>query len=869
MDTMQVGKIIFVLVISVLWSDTFSCGPNGKCMCDTLNQMDCSKTKLPIWKICGLITNSSTYNVSVLYLEGNGYQYIQEFDLQGCDELLELYLGGNEITSIEKGSFSNLDRLELLDISENTLTIYDETVEQNDSFPLTMKTLKLNGNWKGNTTTHASYPDLSHLKNLEILYMDGLRDEAVPVTYRKIQMLQTIVFSGLNGHCNISFITNFTFKNLPQIRTLNMCSCNIENIHAGAFEDLTNLEILDLSQNLNLRFRMLRNISYSLQFTKIKLLNFSKVHSTFGLGTQLKMRDLCYFWNTTLTEILLSSNRMQLVETNALILVPETLKIMWTEDNKFTFGPYLLQLGCITNLEEFHGNYQNTAHRPILYDREPSGNFKEMMYDYSDCPYMEINILRNISVRKGNCIFFENDHVEINETWATFPKKLKRVEFIRSNMQYSIPRLLLLPLQKSIEYVDFSGNILHSWIGPIGPFLKLKYLNLSRNYCTHIGLNFFNYIADVEDLQLHDNFLGLMLSDEKKRHAIFDKLANVKVLNLSSNIVSYLPPTVFSKMFKLETLDLSVNNIETWTIDVKTLNSLLHLNLKFNFLNRLPSALRKKLESNTKRLGIQFTLDLRNNTFSANCDDKEFLRWMVKHRNSMLYFDEYIFYDKTSATLSANQFVKDVKNLDEECRSYTLIIVFCSIGISVFLAIVVGGVLYRNIWKLRYLMRLTEIKHFRYKKLHNGPNEPEYFMYDAFISYANEDLRFILDLIIPKLEENEMKLCLHERDFLPGNNIADNILEAIRNSRKTVVILSKEFLKSKWCLYEFNMARMESVYSQEGNNCLLVVMFENVPSGNMSTEMLDWIQSNTYIEYTTEEEGEVIFWENLKEALSE
>ncbi|XP_045212239.2 toll-like receptor 4 [Mercenaria mercenaria] len=166
-------------------------------------------------------------------------------------------------------------------------------------------------------------------------------------------------------------------------------------------------------------------------------------------------------------------------------------------------------------------------------------------------------------------------------------------------------------------------------------------------------------------------------------------------------------------------------------------------------------------------------------------------------------------------------------------------------------------------------MRLTKIKYFGYKKLHNDLNEPDHFMYEAFISYANEDLRFILDQIIPKLEENEMKLCIHDRDFLPGNNIADNILEAVRKSRKTVVILSKEFLKSKWCLYEFNRARMESIYSREGANCLLVVMFENVPTVNMSTEMLQWIDSHTYIEYTLEEEGNFLFWENLKDALRE
>ncbi|XP_045212238.2 toll-like receptor 4 [Mercenaria mercenaria] len=866
---MKIGVKILPLIICLAESNYFICGPDGVCLCDNYNRMDCSNTYFSIREICEFIGNIAKYNVSVLHLERNGYKSIEYFDLQGCDKLHELFLGDNNISSIGKDSFINFDRLKLIDMSNNTLAIYDETVQHTFKFPLSIKILMLNGNLNVNISGQTAYPDLSYLTHLEVLNMDGLRNKVFPVTYRKIKKLHTVTLSGLNGNCNISHLTNVSLQNLPHVRTLNLSACNIENIHAGAFKNLPDLEILDLSQNLNLGFRMLRNISYSLQFTKIKILNVSKVHSTFGMGTRLRKRDLCYLWNTTLTEILLNSNRIQLIETNALIMIPESLNILQVEDNKFTFGPYLLQLGCMSNLEEFYGNFQNTAHNPILYEKEPTGNVNELINGYSDCPFMQNSFLQNISTLKEYCPFFENDKIDTKKDWPKFPKKLRRVEFAQCDMQYSLTSFPIFPLPVYMEYMDFSGNILHSWIGPIGPFPNLKYLNLSRNYCSHVGLQFFDLIGSVENLQLQENFLGLVLSDENKGPFIFIKMVNVKCLNLSSNIISYLPPSIFSTMSKLETLDLSVNNIETWTIDVNTLNNLVHLNLKFNFFQTLPAVLRNKLESNSERLGKQFTIDLRNNTFTVSCNGKEYLKWMVKHAHNMLHFKDYIFHDKTGAALSVEQFVKEVRHLDNECRSYTLIIVFCSIGISVFLAIVVGGFLYRNRWKLRYLMRLTKVKHFGYTKLHNGLNEPEHFMYDAFISYANEDLRFILDKIIPKLEEHEMKLCIHDRDFLPGNNIADNILEAIRKSRKTVVILSKEFLKSKWCLYEFNMARMESIYSREGDNCLLVVMFENVPTGNMSTEMLQWIQSNTYIEYTTEEEGNLLFWENLKDALSE
>ncbi|KAH3870814.1 hypothetical protein DPMN_034004 [Dreissena polymorpha] len=88
------------------------------------------------------------------------------------------------------------------------------------------------------------------------------------------------------------------------------------------------------------------------------------------------------------------------------------------------------------------------------------------------------------------------------------------------------------------------------------------------------------------------------------------------------------------------------------------------------------------------------------------------------------------------------------------------------------------------------------------------------YQFDAFISYEEDNTRFILDDVIPRLETENVSLCLHQRDFLPGNEISDNIIHAIQSSRKTVVILSNAFLKSKWCMYEFNMGRMESIYSR-------------------------------------------------------
>ena len=123
------------------------------------------------------------------------------------------------------------------------------------------------------------------------------------------------------------------------------------------------------------------------------------------------------------------------------------------------------------------------------------------------------------------------------------------------------------------------------------------------------------------------------------------------------------------------------------------------------------------------------------------------------------------------------------------------------------------------------LYYMTKARYPGYAPLRNPGNEKQY-QHDAT---HTRTIAFVKDEIIPKLgEEAGMSLCLHQRDFLPGNYIVENILQAITNSIMTVMLLTVTFLKSKWCIYEFNMARMESIYSRNGDNIVFVIMYEDV-----------------------------------------
>ncbi|CAG2209846.1 Toll-like receptor 4 [Mytilus edulis] len=146
-------------------------------------------------------------------------------------------------------------------------------------------------------------------------------------------------------------------------------------------------------------------------------------------------------------------------------------------------------------------------------------------------------------------------------------------------------------------------------------------------------------------------------------------------------------------------------------------------------------------------------------------------------------------------------------------------------------------------------------------------DENEY-MYDAFVSYADEDRLFVHTQFLQTLEkENGIRLCLHKRNCLPGNDIATNITSAIHNSRKTVVIMTYHYLKSYCCMFEFNMARMECIYERNNENVLFLVVFEQISARDLPLHILEVVQSQSYIEFPNDEQGDVVFWEQLVKAL--
>nr|XP_012226637.1 PREDICTED: protein toll-like [Linepithema humile] len=101
-------------------------------------------------------------------------------------------------------------------------------------------------------------------------------------------------------------------------------------------------------------------------------------------------------------------------------------------------------------------------------------------------------------------------------------------------------------------------------------------------------------------------------------------------------------------------------------------------------------------------------------------------------------------------------------------------------------------------------------------------------LYDAFVSYSYNDHSFVINELVPKLENDPTpyKLYLHYRDCSIDKCISDIIARFVQNSRRTIVILSPNFLGSVWGKMEFRVAHCQAL--SEGRAKVILIFYDDI-----------------------------------------
>ncbi|XP_071121921.1 toll-like receptor 4 [Mytilus edulis] len=823
-----------------------ACHFASSCLCKTVPGSgniiaDCSgKDLLRIPKL--------PHNLQNLFIQNNNISRIEDGIFEDSSLLKTLDLSFNRISHLRKNSFKGLQNLISLNLSNNDLKYENKSFEISAFYFLeNLKSLNL----KGNVNT-SFVPDLWKLRSLELLSIDyvAYKIAILDEKFSNLKKLTGIDLSGITGNCKMTILSEKTFLFLPQISHLNLSKCKIQHIFKGTFKILRNISELDVSLNTCLRFETLENITTDLQYSAVKILKVNNIHSIFGMPTVLKTSQIWNLKNTSLVRFEAAGNRIQRIESGTVRYFPQSLTSADVGDNIFSFGEYVLELKDlpITSLE-FSDNFT------------PHDVFDSYV---EECPLREETVTIN-SI--NNLYFYE---LPFFEKWKKksgcfpVPGKLKKV-LLRSNyLQYEIHNLCFM--KNELNYLSLSDNVLHTWTGPVTNIRKLTDLDLSANFCSNISKTFFSPdFINVRCLLLQNNLLGLVLPTDVDGE-IFRNLYNVEYINLSKNKIANIPNLLFKEQHNLERLDLSENMIDDINFQISHMRKLMFLNVRNNRISTLSQYAMNELDSVAKE-NNNLTIDLSGNNLVCNCDSLSFVKWIVNTPTNFHLLEKYEC--KTSKkSISFFRNPREVyETIQKECMSYEGLIVGVTTGILMFIFILCGGIVYRYRWKLRYLYYMVKVKW--HDPEHKSDNKDErLYMYDAFVSYANEDDTFVHHKLLNNLEKNGgIQLCLHKRNFLPGNDIATNITSAIHNSRKTIVIMSANYLASYWCMFEFNMAKMESIYERNCENILFLVFYEQMSACDLPLRILELVHCQSYIEYPNDEYGDVVFWEQLQKAI--
>lgn len=118
------------------------------------------------------------------------------------------------------------------------------------------------------------------------------------------------------------------------------------------------------------------------------------------------------------------------------------------------------------------------------------------------------------------------------------------------------------------------------------------------------------------------------------------------------------------------------------------------------------------------------------------------------------------------------------------CDIRLVVIISVAVTAAVILIFVLICYIFDLPWYTKATYQIIRAKYRAHKEKAAG--EMEAFTYHAFISYSHSDADWVRDQLLPCLENNRnpYRLCIHERDFMPGKWIIDNIIENIESSRK-------------------------------------------------------------------------------------
>uniref|UniRef100_H3B5L2 Toll-like receptor 2 n=1 Tax=Latimeria chalumnae TaxID=7897 RepID=H3B5L2_LATCH len=746
--------------------------------------------------------------------------------------------------SLSKCSFG--PETKVLDLSFNCI----EKIKSQDFGGLTdLKRLYLQSNRICAIDVNA-FSDLSQLE-----YLDLASNKLQDISTVPLKSLRSLEFLNLihNTYNEIDFGPE-TLTGLQNLKSLHVGNTNISVLKANAFKALIDLPLrnvllitgdLQKYEPLTLKaFNKLRSLTLELNTRRKPELFIDLLKDAANISEKLKVKNIDLLPNKNVSDLFSS-----LVYSQVVSLTFQNISL------NDTSATYLLNSVFGSKIEELA---LDTIHFNGI------GRWNVQISALHQTKLLALSIANVINPNFFR--FYSLDYI------SSLFLHLTKLSLTNTSLFY-FPCGVSLALD-SLEYLDVSSNLLQeATLFPTectNAFPSLQNIIINNNKFIDLQVLSLSTLHMKNLVSLVANYNTIKLSSGNSCAWTKSlKYLGLKQNNLSSNVFNCLPDSV-------QILDLSFNNISV-IYNLEQFRSLHEIYLTGNQIFSLSTitgvpALRVLYADNNKIdkidprllnvIGLT-ELSLSNNPFLCVCEISSVVEFFKNSLINTIDWPEK-YRCEFPQSLKGQQ-ISSVEFSVVQCKPGLLagVIVACVtflIGLCVLLCI-----RYKGPWYIRTLWLWIKAKRNPIVDLVQKNLD-----YHAFISYSERDSLWVSNNLLMQLENNNppYRICIHERDFKPGKAIITNIIDCISKSYKTIFVLSKNFVQSEWCHYEFFFAHQQTF--DEKKDSLILLLLEPIPTNSIPDrfcKLRKLMNKNTYLEWPQDEARQTLFWQRLKAVL--
>lgn len=276
--------------------------------------------------------------------------------------------------------------------------------------------------------------------------------------------------------------------------------------------------------------------------------------------------------------------------------------------------------------------------------------------------------------------------------------------------------------------------------------------------------------------------------------------------------------------------------------------TLIFADLKYNSITHLSAETASKLLSMGERQVL-----LAGNLLLCDCNNKPFLNVLYKHQNQVLDYNLTTCLDETPLTSI------DIEDLCALPPPALLLYSLAPVVMLLIASLLAFGLCYYYRHELKVYLYARGCCMFWVHEEELDRDKK----YDAFVSFSHADEQFVHESLAAELEREPcgFRLCIHTRDWLLGEWIPTQIAVSVEQSRRTIIVLSRNFLSSIWGRLEFRTAHINAM--REGWARVIIILLEEVNDhAELDAELKAYLSSNTYVKW-----GDPYFWDKLRYAL--